>query len=88
MIWEHFASGPAADSLKSGFQRPIPDCFPDCSGNFFTGSIQWSCTQPDCSGPQSLPAPTSKLVQAIRERTSLTWLDTGMRVNKNVYEIW
>jgi hypothetical protein len=28
MIWAHFASGPATDSLKSGFQSPISGLFP------------------------------------------------------------
>jgi len=28
MIWAHFASGPAADSLKPGFPKPDSGLFP------------------------------------------------------------
>jgi hypothetical protein len=39
-----FALGPATEIDGLGFLCPIPDCFPDCSENFFIGSIQWSCS--------------------------------------------
>ena len=58
---------------KIGFPKPDSGLFPGLLPGIYSLDRSNGPAQPDCSGPQSLPAPTSKL-GSIHSRTNVCYL--------------